>query len=332
MQRLKESLILTALVFGLGALFLFPPLYPTLRPAPRAGFGLSDKTQASSWANRLGASWYLDWNARPIPAQSFPEYWPMVRVKNGQLEPAPEVIRFLARQYPGHTWLIGNEPDNIWQDNIDPETYARLYHDTYTLIKTTDPSARFAAGSLTLASPLRLRYLDRVLSAYQDTYGEPLPSDCWSLHGYVLREEKGGWGADIPPGFSETEGQLIEINQHGDLERFKQQIQAFRKWMSSHGYRSQPLVLTEFGILFPADLGYPPETIQAYLRDSFTWLEKARDSETGQPEDDNRLVQRWAWFSLADKTFPTANLADLKTNELTPIGRAYRSAVEKMLR
>ncbi|MBL7162967.1 MAG: hypothetical protein ISS57_10205, partial [Anaerolineales bacterium] len=48
------------------------------------------------------------------------------------------------------------------------------------------------------------------------------------------------------------------------------------------------------------------------------------DDQIGYPEDDHRLVQRWAWFSLYDPLYPTSNLANLKADALTEIGQAFR--------
>jgi hypothetical protein len=148
--------------------------------------------------------------------------------------------------------------------------------------------------------------------------------DWWNVHGYVLREERGSWGIDIPPGFSENSGLLIEPEQHGDLEMFEQGIRSFRAWMARNGYRDYPLALTEFGLLLGPEFGYTPEKFSAYLTDTFTWLDQATDEQSGYPADGNRLVQRWAWFSLADEAYPICDLVDLKSGKLTPLGLAFR--------
>jgi hypothetical protein len=151
-----------------------------------------------------------------------------------------------------------------------------------------------------------------------------MPVDWWTLHGYVLREERGNWGVDIPPGFSDKQGELYEIGDHGSLPLFEKQITAFRAWMKARGYQNTPLALTEFGILMPPEYGYSPQVIQQYLQDTFQWLAAAADPQIGMPQDNHHLVQRWAWFSLADEIYPTSDLADLKNHQLTPVGQAYR--------
>ena len=36
--------------------------------------------------------------------------------------------------------------------------------------------------------------------------------DVWNVHNFMLREEKGSWGADIPPGIPATQGILYEVD------------------------------------------------------------------------------------------------------------------------
>ena len=293
--------------------------------SPRAGFGLTGSRDAETWARRLGAGWYLDWRAqRRYPAQR-PEHWQMVRLARGCVAPSKEAIRWLASYYPSNVWVIGNEPDNIWQDNLAPEEYAQVYNELYAMIKEADPTASIAVGGVTQATPLRLVYLDRVLTAYRALYDEPMPVDWWTVHGFVLREELGAWGAGIPAGFVvETSGQLYQKAETGSVEIFKEHIIAFRAWMAERGYRDTPLAITEFGILMDPIYGFTPDVVAKYVLDTFTWLGEAKDEQIGYPQDDNRLVQRWAWFSLYDPLYPTSNLADLKADALTEIGQAFR--------
>jgi hypothetical protein len=293
--------------------------------SPQAGFGIASPTDAMLWARRLGAGWYLDWAVQYRPEDPLPEHWQMVRLyPDGCVYPSMAAIRWVAFHNRGQVWVIGNEPDVIWQDDVTPEAYAQAYHELYTLIKKTDPRASVAAGSIAQATPLRLAYLDRVLAAYQNLYGKAMPVDWWTVHGYVLREERGSWGVDIPPGLSENQGELYNAEDHGRLDLFKTQVVAFREWMATNGYRDKPLALTEFGILLGANDGYTPDKVVLYLRQTISWLATASDEEFGYPGDGNRLVQRWAWFSLADRFFPTSDLANLGADTLTVVGQAYR--------
>ena len=290
----------------------------------RAGFGKSSEADVAVWAGRLGAGWYLDWGVMEKEQGQEPEHWQMVRLGPGCTHPDLAEIYSTALHSPGQVWILGNEPDVIWQDNLSPEDYAIKYHALYGLIKSADPSARIATAGISQATPLRLEYLDRVLETYKVLYHTAMPVDIWTVHGFVLREERGSWGVSIPPGMDMNQGKLYEIRDHDRLDLFKDQIRAFRTWMADRGYRGQPLALTEFGILMPGDYGFPSEKVGRYLTDTFGWLQEASDSQTGYPPDGYRLVQRWAWFSLADPYYPNSNLLDFADGDLTTAGAAFR--------
>ncbi len=296
----------------------------------RAGFSVATATDPEHWASKLGSAWYLDWNVRAdIPANGL-QHWQMVRVHEDCITPAPEAIQSIAALVPGQVWIIGNEPDVIWQDNVTPEKYAIFYHELYYLIKASDPDALIAVGGISQSTPLRLKYLDRVLLTYYKIYNEPMPMDWWTVHGYVLREQKNSWGVEIPPGFEVIQGELYEIGDHGRLDLFESQLVSFRHWMAEHGYQHIPLALTEFGILMPASYGFPSETIANYLEETFTWLYQSQDTSIGYPGDGYHLVQKWAWFSISDPTYSSSNLADLSSNGLTIIGERFRKVVSSM--
>ncbi len=292
----------------------------------RAGLGVSEPLSADQWANKLGAGWYLDWRALPRHALRSPQYWMMIRTFPDRNIPDLNSAAEIARTHPGNVWIIGNEPDNPYQDSLSPEEYAWRYEQFYSALKQADPTCLVAIAGVTQPSELRMRYLERVLSTYQKRRGVPMPVDIWTVHGYVLREEKGNWGANIPVGMEEiTQGLLIEPQEHGNLTLFQRQIVAFRTWMKLQGYQDTPLVITEMGILLPEEFGYTPDVVADYLTETFIWLDTAMDSEIGYQADEGRLVQRWAWFSLADRTFPVSNLLDPSSGELTPAGKAFQT-------
>ncbi len=308
-------------------------LEPLWRPDSwRVGFGLALAADASYWGPRLGAGWYIDWSATRRPRYLQPDHWQMVRVAADCSSLTPEGAARLALRYPGRVWIIGNEPDVIWQDDVTPERYAQVYHDFYHALKAMDPQAKVAVGGVSQSTPLRLEYLDRALRAYESRYGSRMPVDIWTVHGFVLREQRGSWGVDIPPGLDADQGQLYEVADHGRMDLLEDHLRAFRAWMERRGYRDVPLAVTEFGILMPPEHGYSSEFAADYLVRSFSLLASMRDPDTGYRPDDDRLVQRWAWFSLADSAYPTGDLADLDSGLLTPVGRAFRAYVESLER
>jgi len=252
----------------------------------------------------------------------------MIRVKYGVLNPPLSTIADIARSVPGSLWLVGNEPDRAtWQDDATPVQYAAAYHQAYRAIKQADPTALVAIAGVIQPTPLRLHYLDSVLAAYQQLYGEAMPVDVWNVHNFILREERGSWGAEIPPGLSEDQGALYDVDDNDNLEIFKSQILAFRRWMKDRGQRDKPLIVSEYGIVMPPDYGFGPERVIRFLYGTFDFFLSASDPELGYPPDKNRLVQRWCWYSLADTEYPAGNLLDPQTGQVTEVGQAWREYV-----
>jgi hypothetical protein len=325
------------------ALLLAPAVAPIDQPVPyslrwRAGVGVPDRDPLYfSWpVARPG--WYVNWTTnlettpglfgaqaevvQPAPELGM-EFVPMVRVDNGRLFTDSETLGQLAARRPGLTWLIGNEPDVKWQDNTPPEIYAIAYHRAYEAVKKGDPTAQVAIAGLSQITPLRLAYLDRVWDFYRSLYEEEMPVDVWTMHAFVLREERGSWGVNIPPGFTiEQRGQLWGVEDHGDLALVADQVHAMRRWLAEHGQREKPLWITEYGILFPTDYGYPPARVIDFLRGSFDLFLSLRDPELGYGADDNRLVQRWNWYSARDSRYRAGNLYT-DWGSMTPVGRAF---------
>ena len=317
------------------------PVIPTLsaeraEALSRIGLAGALADVESSAALGLRSGHFTFWRTwDELPAVPDLTTWQTVRL--GQLEenmrwPANrEVVARTLAAHPGSFWLIGNEPDVIWQDNATPEEYARAYHEIYAFIKERDPSARVGAGGIALPTPLRLAYLDEVLRIYRETYDEELPADLWSIHLFILREERGSWGIDIPPGMDAISGELYEIEDHGNIELVKQYVAAFRGWMAANGYADKPLAVTEFGILLPEDYGFPPEFVQDYLRQTYDYFLTAT-GEDGLAADGGRLVQVAFWYSLFDEgAYPTGNLYDARRGALTPLGEAFIRYTEELV-
>ena len=292
---------------------------------------MSGRTEQLYELAPLRIGWYMDWMARADAGRpTGSEYAPMVRMKHGALDPDTQTIANIARARPGMVWLIGNEPDVKWQDNVDAATYARLYHEAYTALKNADPTAQVAIGSISEPTPLRLRYLESMLTSYKEQFGVPAPLDVWNIHNYMLREEQGSWGVDIPPGMADQHGQLYQVADSANLTLFKQQIVDFRRWMAEHGYQDRPLLITEYGIPMPADYGFPNEAVIAFWTGAFDTFRSTADPALGLPADQNHLVQAWCWFSLSDTDYMTGNLLDPQTHAMTPLGQAWAAYVARI--
>ena len=295
----------------------------------------------------------MDWQTRVNPSHpNGAEYFQLVTIKPAPggsyvFTPPTATLHAIMDQNPGATWLIGNEPDSPVQDKLRPEIYAQAYHQLYYLIKQHDASAQVAAGNIVQPTPLRMLYLDRVLSYYQKTYKEWLPADVWSIHSYILRELDPAdpeaipngplevWGAYIPPGITATRGMLYTYSQMFDPAIFRQRLLDFRAWMRIRGYGDKPLYITEYGTLFP----YPPYDTDYYVDEfnvpmtearsatfmtqTFNVLRQLTDAMVGYAPDANRVVQRWLWYSVSDVTFGGPLFDPITTTFRRPLGDVF---------
>jgi hypothetical protein len=301
-------------VMGLG---LFSPWQRVGLVAPKADVEHYD-------AARLGGGWYLTGTAVQTPSRpGRMEFVQVVQVEAGSFQPQGSKLQEIALSNPGSLWLVGNEPDVIWQDNARPDEYARVYHDVYHLLKEADPSSQVAIGGVSQVTPLRLRYLEQVLAAYEETFGQSMPVDVWNIHLAILREERGAWGVDIPPGMPDTTGVLYEIEDNADLGILKEQVRTFRNWMAQQAQRNKPLIVSEFSVLMPPEYGFPTEAVRDFMLGSFDFLLTVTDGAIGLQADGGRLVQRFAWYSLADEVYFTGNLCDPDTGQITALGEAF---------
>lgn len=294
----------------------------------RFGVTVSQPPLEADVAAALGVGWYLTWSVAEAPNRPHDvEFWQMIRLSETEFKPDKATIRKTAEANPGSIWLIGNEPDVKLQDNVTPARYAEWYHDLYYLLKEHDPSANVAIGGITQPTPLRLQYLEKVLAAYETRYQEVMPVDIWNIHNFILPEKRDSWGVDIPPGLPDNQGALYDIEDHDNLQIFEAQLINFRQWMADHDQRHKPLVISEYGILMPAEYGFDPERVQRFMVGTYELMLNATDQEIGYPADNYRLVQRWAWFSLNSSSYPTGNFIDLDTGEFTDLGQVHQDFV-----
>jgi hypothetical protein len=185
-------------------------------------------------------------------------------------------------------------------------------------------------------TPLRLKWLDGVLQAYERKYGERLPADVWNIHVWILPERANAWGAGIPVGLRAQAGELYSWRDCADPSVFAHLVRQFRIWMQSKGEQNKPLIV-QYGVSQPVsyvgdgdpDLG--TERIKMFMLETFDFLLSARDAQIGLPQDDYRLVQRWLWRSLNEPPydFATGKGVDgalFKCDDptaLTALGRAF---------
>lgn len=350
--RVRRQRVLKSICFALGLLGLFTasvaaqscPRYPS--PHQRMGFNLTldGNVNINDYdAARLGAGWYHDYRFQAAPAH--PNgilYHQMVRgvgrTTTAQIQQLLNTLGSVVDTTPGMLWILGNEPDRYGQDELTPAQYARFYHDVYTFLKQRDPTSRIAIAGIVQPTPIRLRYLDMVLAAYQQSYGTTMPVEYWDVHNFIMPENC-AWGAGIPPGLeaytSEGVACPATLDDHGNIEIFKQQLRTFRQWMNDRGYRARPLIVSEYGILLSKYHGYPYTRVRDFMLASFDFMLNTTDSKIGYGTDGNRLVQEFAWFSLNYYEFNlqtyvglNGNLFDHDTHNIMPLGVDYEKYVK----
>ena len=319
---------------------------------------------------QLNIGMYSDWiaDSPPVGLPTGIEYIQTVRVhqdKDGSswhgggsystppsysVNPSLATVASLAATYPRSLWLIGNEIERVdWQNGdgsyggqgeITPELYAEAFHEIQNVIKSADATAYVALGGVIQGTPLRLTYLDRVWDSHLAKYGYPIGDDIdvWNVHGFMLREVRNSWGAEIPAGLPDNSGFLSEydastypgfqaiIAAHHDMAYFRQFIEAFRAWMAAHGQQNKPLINTEYGILL--NIGPTQLTID-YMTATFDYMLSASNVSTGYPADKYRLLQGWVWVGVNGDAswFPYGSLFDSSTKNLTTVGNAWKSYV-----
>jgi hypothetical protein len=314
------------------------------QPTERIGAGLVPNFGAITDydVGTLHLGWYCDWRTRVDPARPGGiEFAQLVWVREGKVSPQWDELALAVANNRGSLWMIGNEPENVWQGNNTPEQYAAAYHDVYAFIKQRDWFAQVAIGGVTQPTPLRLEWLDRVLEYYRETYGQDMPVDVWNTHIHIQQELAGGWGCEIPVGLEQSSGRLYTVDDNDNMDVFEELVVAFRSWMQDRGQRNKPLIISECGVLLPPEYGYTPERVNAFMDASFDYLLSAADAELGYPADEHRLVQRWLWYSLNDRPWDEETgqgfngaLFDYEhrgyPGVLTPVGKHFQEYMQDL--
>lgn len=323
------------------------PAAPGLIPNCRFGVTVTRSLDKVDLAG-LGVGAYLDWQQSTATTISGVDFVHVVRLRGADHQfvyddPGSEgsarfeqALRAAVAGARGGAWLVGNEPDTTFenQDALTPDQYARAYRAVYRVIKSEDASAQVGIGTIVQPTPLRLQWLAAMLASYQSRYRTLPPSDFWSIHSFILREKAGDWGTGIPTGLTAGAGELYSLDQTNSVDIFSARLVAFRQWLADHGQRSKPLWVTEYGSLLPHDgrtglVTQTPEQARDYMIGTFRFLSSAVDARTGYPQDGNRLVQRWFWYSLDDAPWHFGgSLYDPATGARTVIGDAFAAYLQ----
>ncbi len=290
-------------------------------------YGISTiPNSATPWMNTFGAGWHLNFipNYTNFDPGNDAEYVYTLRMQNGNFNPPLSSITADLNAHPGSLWLVGSEIEVNFPESGDktyPDDYAHAYRTAYNFIKERDPSAQVGIGGMSMATPGRLQYMEKVWDEYVSVYGEPIPVDVWNVHIYIFAERK--WGTTQPhhgqialgtdpllgkqsPGNSShcSRDDVYCIAEHDSLSIFQQQTVAFRQWMKDHGQQNKPLIISEIALLYQPNVtdefgnNFSPSRVNNFMNAVFNYLEGAKSASLGYPADDNRLVQQWMWFSM----------------------------------
>ena len=192
--------------------------------------------------------------------------------------------------------MVGNEPNDPYQDNFSPAAYAAFYHRFARIARRYDPTARLMVAGIANAD---WQWAEAFREAYHRDHRVYPRVDAWNVHNYVL------------------EPQVSQLDQ--DL--FRHRLIAFRAWMSDIGEGDRPLILSEFGVLMGQerhDTRYEsPEAITAYIHETVRWLHETD------------YVQSWSWFASYTSGLFHGDLYD-QAEQLTFYGQAYRDALQSI--
>jgi hypothetical protein len=285
-------------------------------------------------------------------------------------QPSAVEIQAYAKANPGSIWLLGNEMDRVdwpggWQNEMQPTLYPVFYKELYDMIKAVDPTAKVAIGGVIQPTALRLRYLDTILTTYRQLYGVDMPVDVWNIHNFInaefchyvknevdKKDELVCSGGAVPPDSETLQGWYYGQDWlHISKDIFAKQIRDMRKWMKDRGQQNKPLIVTEYGVLYeklecidltpqrtcPSNPNWVdlenPAVIHDFMLWTFDFFADTADPTIGYPADGNRLVQRWAWFSLEDIYWNEPDqewrfnvhgaLFDPNTRQMTETGRLF---------
>lgn len=352
MKNWKKLSLLLAL-FAVVCLGIQPGLAQPPIPSNFCRFGIGVANGLTGYdLTQLGVGSYLDWAATRsslVPATI--QFFYVLRVGDSTYNDTLSSLPAKVAANPGAVWIVGNEPDAevAYQDHIPAHVYAQRYYALATIIRSLDPTALIAFGTVIQPTPIRLYYLDLTLNHLDTLTGSRAAThdliDVLSIHNFILNEQpiyQNGvpvsWGAGVPPGYAAgvwpapfvitIGGSTDETYKTHSIEIFRERIIQFRAWMKQEGLRDRPLWITEYGSLFPS-VGTSFLTVSDaetadFLQQTMDFMLSAKDANTGYQHDDNRLVQHFVWYSLNENRARFGgSLYDPNTGRLTPVGERY---------
>jgi hypothetical protein len=188
-------------------------------------------------------------------------------------------LRSLVQNNPDWVWLIGNEPDNIWQDALIDEIdisngvitttvqlsgtlgYATFFKEIYEIIAdeiSSSPKLVFCQSTIAWNDPNRPNFgLDYCENAFDQLQILGFGSEqiyALATHQYMYTTETYGgnpyFGGELLDGTTQP---IIEDSRSVlvmTIEKFETYLQEFEDWAESENMGTKPLWLTEYGSLW----------------------------------------------------------------------------------
>lgn len=280
---------------------------------------------------KLGLGWYFDWGNDGGPRENM-EYMGLVgsygdgsSCQNLKLK---NLVNANKQKYPDNMmWTVGNQIG--WDDGKTALEYADDFIKWYDCLKSINPTFQIGSGA--------------IISPWHQT--PHTDNNCGNANGKVdINVPNSGKNYFIKyinrikdidknklPDFIVNHG-YTHCNGGFTVEAFKASIVEQRKEMKELGLQNKDLIIKEF--FSGSDPRKDFETRQKYLKDTVEYLVNEKNAEIGNPEDGNRLVQRFAWFVLNDRKGKNKDryidaLSNTENGELTPLGDLYRQIIKK---
>lgn len=217
--------------------------------------------------------------------------------------------------YPDNMrWTIGNEIG--WGDGRrSANQYANEFIKWYTCLKSINPTFQVGSGALVA--------LDHQIPDHGGSCATNTSDSGRQFFTDYINEIKRIDSSKLPDLFV---NHAYTYCRTGGItvDNFKAEINEQRQLMKELGLQNKDLIIKEW-----ADFS---DNSVNYLNGTVSYLLSARDQNIGNPDDDYRLVQKWAWFIFVNTddipVWKNAWLYNSHTSDLTALGYAYKSLIK----
>lgn len=347
------TLIITASFVIFTFFFLYQSAYaqnPKYTPRERFGFVFNIENCAEGCPERnidefnyeeLNAGWYLDGGygfREPLGGKRDDiSYVAMIGSGsryNAPSSPNAQLCKTLANtivnRYPykysdNMLWVIGNELG--WDDQRTFEDYASEFVKWRTCLKSINPTFQIGTGAV-IEMNMELPDNDQTVSCVPISN----PNSGYNYFKNYITTIKNTFGTDNLPDFITMHGytpcntnNVYSSQNWGDINLLKISISLQRQAMKEVGLQNKDLIIKEIGPL-PKDA---TNNMSSYLTQSIDFMLHEKDDSIGNPDDEGRLVQKFAWFVFNNwkgtNYWDHLELFDTNTTQIKPLGTTYKN-------